>query len=157
MGAKVDAEKKSDHMARVSVTDFVWADFKQAAGRRRVSVTAYLGTLIEREVTRLRAVAAREESLSATEATAALAEVKSLTGDLASIANRLERAAKWGRSDEELAAMKAEEQSRWSGIPATPAPASVARTAEGVPLSGDWTAYRRDGGVNPADIPDWEE
>lgn len=47
------ASKPRDRMARVHVTDDVWADFRQLAGAQPIS--AVLGELVEREVDRYRA------------------------------------------------------------------------------------------------------
>ena len=91
--------EKRDHLARVTVSDETWAAFRQAAGRRRVPVARYLAGLVEREVTRLRAADAKAEELSVQEAVGALEEVKGLVLDLDNIANRLEWAIRWGRTD----------------------------------------------------------
>ena len=91
--------EKRDHLARVNVSDEVWVAFRQAAGRRHSFVSRYLGSLVEREVIRLRAADAREEGLRAQEAAGALEEAQSLKADLEGIAQRLEWAIRWGRTD----------------------------------------------------------
>ena len=91
--------EKRDHLARVTVTDETWTAFREAAGRRRVPVARYLAGIVEREVTRLRAAEAKAEELSVQEAVGALEEVKGLVLDLDNIANRLEWAIRWGRTD----------------------------------------------------------
>jgi len=124
-------------MARVSCSDEVWAEFKRLAQTDGWQpVNEYLGALVAKEVAYQNRLRARAEDTTARQVLATLDQVKELHSDLEGLTARLES----------LAAKKA-----------TPAPAPVARTAEGVPLSGDWTAYRRDGGVDPADVPDWEE
>ena len=91
--------ERRDHLARVNVSDEVWAAFRQAAGRRHAFASRYLGSLVEREVTRMRAADARAEGLSVQEAVGALEEVQSLKTDLEAIAQRLEWAIRWGRKD----------------------------------------------------------
>lgn len=88
--AKPTGAKTRDHMARITVSDEVWGEFREAARVRAISVTAYLAQLVSKEVLKLRADGARAETLTARHAAAALADARSLGKDLAAIANRLE-------------------------------------------------------------------
>jgi hypothetical protein len=87
--AKQTAATARNHMARITVTEAVWGEFREAAQVRGISVTTYLGQLVSKEVTNLRAGAAKAESLTARHAVAALSDARSLRDDLAVIADRL--------------------------------------------------------------------
>jgi len=88
--AKQTAATARNHMARITVTEAVWGEFREAARVRGISVATSLGQLVSKEVTNLRAGAAKAESLTARHAVAALADARSLRDDLAVIADRLE-------------------------------------------------------------------
>jgi hypothetical protein len=82
--------------ARVRVDDATWQRFRQAALLRGVSVSAYLGELVERELRRragrpLDAVAL--EQPPADQAIAALAELRLAINELDDVAGRLARSA----------------------------------------------------------------
>jgi hypothetical protein len=85
-----NAPKPRDHMARVFCTDEAWTVFRQAAQRREIASSAYLGQLVAREVTRLQAAAARAGELGAAQAVAALDEARALRNDIARLTDRLE-------------------------------------------------------------------
>ena len=83
-------------VSRVAVDDGQWIAFRQAALTRGISVSAYLGKLVEAELKRRsgRAVATVEPDAPADEqAIAALAEVRASIDELDQIAERLARAA----------------------------------------------------------------
>ena len=88
--AEQKAGKAREHMARITVTDQVWGEFREAAHARGISVTTYLAQLVSKEVTHLRADAAKADSLTSRHAAAALADARSLRDDLAAITRRLE-------------------------------------------------------------------
>ena len=76
-------------MARIAVSDEVWAHFRAAAGQEPLS--SVLAELVEREVQRYRQRRVREGSADDHEVLAALAEARELHGDLSEIVGRLER------------------------------------------------------------------
>src|SRR3954464_2785584 len=83
-------------VSRVAVDDKRWVAFRQAALARGISVSAYLGKLVEAELKRRsgRAVAKAEPEAPADEqAIAALAEVRASIAELDQIAGRLARSA----------------------------------------------------------------
>src|SRR6266536_1920257 len=83
-------------VARVAVDDERWVAFRQAALARGISVSAYLGKLVEAELKRRsgRAVAGVEpEAPAEGQAIAALAEIRSSIDELDEIAGRLARSA----------------------------------------------------------------
>jgi hypothetical protein len=83
-------------IARVAVDDEVWLTFRQAALAQGVSVSAYLGRLVEREVRRRGGQAVGEVAADAPDrdqALAALAEVRAAIDELDAIAGRLARSA----------------------------------------------------------------
>src|SRR3954466_6348985 len=83
-------------VARVAVDDERWVAFRQAALARGISVSAYLGKLVEAELKRRggRAVAKIEpEAPADDQAIAALGEVRASIDELDQIAARLARAA----------------------------------------------------------------
>jgi hypothetical protein len=83
-------------VSRVAVDDERWVAFRQAALARGISVSAYLGKLVEAELKRRggRAVARVEPEAPADEqAIAALAEVRASIDELDQIAGRLARSA----------------------------------------------------------------
>lgn len=84
-------------MARVQVTDDVWADFRAAAGHRPLSEV--LGELVTREVERYRSRRLREGQLDPREITAALDYAAQQQAALAVIVERLERLHRVGGSD----------------------------------------------------------
>ena len=75
-------------MARVAVTDDVWADFRAAVGHRPVSEV--LGELVEREVARHRSQRLRDGRLESRDVVEALARARHQQDDLAAIVERLE-------------------------------------------------------------------
>lgn len=77
-----------DHMARVHVTDEVWAEFRAAAGHRPVNVV--LGRLVEREVARERSRRLKESELDDRELLHALERARELHADLQAIVTRIE-------------------------------------------------------------------
>lgn len=94
-------------VSRVAVDDETWVAFRQAALARGISVSAYLGKLVEAELKRRggRAVAKVEPEAPADEqAIAALAEVRASIDELDEIAARLARSAvEHGASWDEVA------------------------------------------------------
>lgn len=78
-----------DHMARIAVSDEVWADFRAAAGQRPIS--SVLAEMVEREVHRHRQRRVRDGAADDHEVLAALAEARELRDDLAEIVARLDR------------------------------------------------------------------
>src|SRR5919198_1940962 len=83
-------------VSRVAIDDERWVAFRQAALARGISVSAYLGKLVEAELKRRsgRAVARVEPEAPADEqAIAALAEVRASIAELDQIAGRLARSA----------------------------------------------------------------
>jgi hypothetical protein len=83
-------------VSRVAVDDESWITFRQAALARGISVSAYLGRLVEAELKRRagRAVAGVEPGAPTEEqALAALAEVRASIDELDDIAGRLARSA----------------------------------------------------------------
>jgi hypothetical protein len=79
-----------DRMARVQVSDEVWAAYRASLGT--VPVSFALGELVRREVGR----AARRSASDASGARLALADARKLLDELASLIVRLERAARLG-------------------------------------------------------------
>jgi len=82
-------EPARDHMARVRVSDDVWADFRAAAGSR--SMAAVLAELVEGEVRRYRRERLTAGHADDRELLAALAQARELRADLEAIVGRLER------------------------------------------------------------------
>ncbi|MGH2963706.1 MAG: hypothetical protein ACRDL3_16160 [Solirubrobacterales bacterium] len=83
-------------IARVGVDDERWMAFRQAALSRGISVSAYLGRLVEAELKRRkgRAVATIAPEMPAPDqAIAALAEVRASIDELDDLAGRLARSA----------------------------------------------------------------
>src|ERR687898_1880616 len=83
-------------IARVGVDDERWMAFRQAALSRGISVSAYLGRLVEAELKRRegRAVGTvTPETPAADQAIAALAEVRASIDELDDLAGRLARSA----------------------------------------------------------------
>jgi hypothetical protein len=83
-------------VSRVAIDDETWVLFRQAALARGISVSAYLGKLVEAELKRRagRAVAKVEPEAPADEqAIAALGEVRESIDELDEIAGRLARSA----------------------------------------------------------------
>ena len=78
-----------DHMARIAVSDEVWADFREAAGQEPLS--SVLAELVEREVHRYRQRRVRDGTADDQEVLAALTEARELHTDLSDIVDRLER------------------------------------------------------------------
>jgi hypothetical protein len=83
-------------MARVQVSDDVWADFRAAAGNRPISEV--LGSLVSREVDRYRSKRLRQGQLEPSELVGALEDARSQQADLASIVERLERLERLSRA-----------------------------------------------------------
>ena len=84
------------HVARVAVADDQWLAFRQAALAQGVSVAAYLGRLVEAELSRRRGrpvQAVDPETAASTQDVAALAEVRASIDELNAIAGRLARSA----------------------------------------------------------------
>ena len=81
--------ERRDRMARVHVSDDVWADFRAAAGHRPISEV--LGELVSREVDRYRSRRLRDGQLAADELVYALEDARRQRGDLELIVERLER------------------------------------------------------------------
>ncbi len=75
-------------MARVSVTDEVWVDFRAAIGFRPISEA--LGELVEREVQRYRSQRLRAGELEPRELLAALERAREQQADLEAIIALLE-------------------------------------------------------------------
>jgi len=83
-------------VSRVAIDDDRWVAFRQAALARGISVSAYLGRLVEAELKRRggRAVAKVEpEAPAGEQAIAALAEVRASIAELDQIAGRLAHSA----------------------------------------------------------------
>jgi len=80
------ARAPRDRMARVQVSDEVWAAYRAGLGMTPVSVA--LGELVRREVGR----AARRSASDVTGARLALEDARRLSDELASLITRLERA-----------------------------------------------------------------
>src|ERR687891_2010868 len=83
-------------IARVGIDDERWMAFRQAALARGISVSAYLGRLVEAELKRRegRAVATIAPEMPAPDqAIAALAEVRASIDELDELAGRLARSA----------------------------------------------------------------
>lgn len=80
---------RRDHMARVHVTDEVWAEFRRAAGNTPMS--QLLGRLVEREVERDRARRIREGTVDDQILLDALERARELHEDVAALVARLER------------------------------------------------------------------
>ncbi len=78
-------------MARVHVSDEVWAEFRRAAGNTPMSQV--LGRLVEREVERDRARRIRQGSVDDQVVLDALERARELHDDVAAIIDRLERRA----------------------------------------------------------------
>lgn len=78
-----------DHMARVRVSEEVWADFRAAAGQAPLNLL--LGKLVEREVDRYRSKRLREGTLDDAQLLDALERAAELQADLAALVARLER------------------------------------------------------------------
>lgn len=76
-------------MARVQVSDDVWAEFRRAAGNTPMS--QILGRLVEREVERDRARRIRQGSVDDQIVLDALERARELHEDVAAIIHRLER------------------------------------------------------------------
>jgi hypothetical protein len=76
-------------MARIAVSDKVWADFRTVAGQRPLSLV--LAELVEREVDLYRQRRVRDGTADDHELLVALVEARELQRDLAEIASRLER------------------------------------------------------------------
>ena len=76
-------------MARVHVSDEVWAEFRRAAGNTPMS--QLLGRLVEREVERDRARRIRQGSVDNQIVLDALERARELHDDVAAIIDRLER------------------------------------------------------------------
>jgi hypothetical protein len=84
------------HVARVAVADEQWLAFRQAALAQGISVSAYLGRLVEAELShrRGRAVQGVDVEIAVSEqAVAALEEVRASIDELNAIAGRLARSA----------------------------------------------------------------
>lgn len=82
---------RRDHMARVHVTDEVWAEFRRAAGNTPMS--QLLGRLVEREVERDRARRIREGTIDDQILLDALERARELHEDVAALVERIERRA----------------------------------------------------------------
>ena len=83
-------------VSRVAIDDQRWVAFRQAALARGISVSAYLGKLVEAELKRRggRAIATVDPAAPTDEqAVAALAEVRDSIDELDQIAGRLARSA----------------------------------------------------------------
>lgn len=78
-------------MARVHVSDDVWAEFRRAAGNTPMS--QILGRLVEREVERDRARRIRQGSVDDQIVLDALERARELHDDVAAVIDRLERRA----------------------------------------------------------------
>jgi hypothetical protein len=76
-------------MARVQVSDEVWADFRTAAGNRAISEV--LGELVSREVDRYRSKWLRQRQLEPSQLVDALEDARRQQQDLAVLVARLER------------------------------------------------------------------
>ena len=87
---------QATQVSRVAVDDETWVAFRQAALARGISVSAYLGKLVDAELKRRagRAVAGIEPEAPADEqAITALVEVRASIDELDEIAGRLARSA----------------------------------------------------------------
>jgi hypothetical protein len=101
---------KSGQVARVAVDEEAWLEFRQAALARGISVSEYLGRLVQRELKRRagREVANVTPEMPAGEqALAALAEVRASIDELDGIAGQLAWSAiqndrTWGEVGEKL-------------------------------------------------------
>src|SRR4051794_7610610 len=83
-------------VARVGIDDGEWRAFRQLALDRGLSVSTYLGKLVEAELRRRKARPARSSEKQLTEsdrAIATLADVRSAIDELDAIAGRLARSA----------------------------------------------------------------
>jgi ribosomal protein S19E (S16A) len=88
--------RASGQVSRVAIDHEGWVAFRQAALARGISVSAYLGKLVETELKRRggRAVTGVEpEAPAAEQAIAALGEVRASIDELDQIAGRLARSA----------------------------------------------------------------
>jgi hypothetical protein len=86
----------SAQLARVGVSAETWRSFRQLAVRRGLSVTAYLGKLVEAELRRHAKTgfgSLVEDATPRDEALGALGEVRSAIDELDDIAGRLARSA----------------------------------------------------------------
>jgi hypothetical protein len=81
--------ERRDRMARVQVSDEVWADFRTAAGNRPISEV--LGELVSREVDRYRSKRLRQRQLEPSQLVDALEDARRQQQDLAVLVARLER------------------------------------------------------------------
>jgi hypothetical protein len=160
--AKQTADAPRDHMARVTVTDDVWAEFAQAVRLEGRSVSAALGELVRADVGRRRRAAGSTEAASARRAVLALEDAKELAASLTALTARLESLAKWEHREPVAAAPIdpiADLNQRWT----TPALAehsggATTTAAAAPPLPDDWMIRPAGGSrVDPADIPAWEE
>ncbi len=160
--AKQLATEKRDHMARITVTDEVWGEFREASRVRGISVTAYLAQLVSREVTTLRAGAAKAETLTARHAASALADARSLRDDLDEITRRLEMLTDHPDVLGELdplpepppAAAAAPPQARLD-VTRRPTPEELEEWKRKAAEQGpDW--FQRRASEEP-DVPDWEQ
>jgi hypothetical protein len=155
-------DQTRDHMARITVTDAVWGEFREAARVRGISVTTYLGQIVSKEVTKLRAGAAKAEALTARHAHAALDDVHSLRDDLEALAERLEiltthpeveRLATAPRPDRRPAAV-AKSTKVPLDLETSPTPEELAAwKREAAAVGDDWFLRRASTGP---DVPDWE-
>ena len=75
-------------MARVQVSDEVWADFRAAVGNRPISEV--LGELVRGEAARYRSKRLRNAQLDPTELVDALEDARRQKADLALLVERLE-------------------------------------------------------------------
>ena len=83
-------------VARVAVSDEQWRAFRQAALAQGISVSIYLGRLVEAELSRRRGrpvAAVDPEAAPADQAVSALGEVRASIDELDKIAARLARSA----------------------------------------------------------------
>lgn len=88
-GSSAEASSARDHMARVRVSDDVWADFRAAAGDRPLS--SLLAELVETEVRRHRRERLEAGAVEDRELVAVLDEARELHADLTAAIARLER------------------------------------------------------------------
>jgi hypothetical protein len=114
-------------VSRVAIDDEHWVAFRQAALARGISVSAYLGKLVEAELKRRsgRAVVGVEPEAPADEqAIAALVEVRASIAELDQIAGRLARSAvEQGGSWEDVAStLRIEEVQAHAAYGAKPGP-----------------------------------
>jgi len=85
-----------NQVARVAVEDETWRTFRQAALARGITVAAYLGKLVERELRRRKANplgVADDDQPGPDQALAALAAVRLAIDELDDIAGRIARSA----------------------------------------------------------------